>query len=115
MVSAKDIDNFLAQYDDLQRETLELVRKRILDILPNAEQCIKYGVPTFTINGKGVAGIAGGKKFCSYYPYSGSVLNQFPELASWSQTKSALHFANDQPLPKSLIRKLIKARLALEM
>ncbi len=114
-MSKKDVDKYLAKLDIVQKETLEIVRVRILEVLPSAEQCIKYGVPTFTINGKGVAGIAGGKKFCSYYPYSGSVLNQFPELASWSQTKSALHFANDQPLPKSLIRKLIKARLALEM
>jgi len=114
-MSKKDVDKYLAKLDIVQKETLEIVRVRILEVLPSAEQCIKYGVPTFTINGKGVAGIAGGKKFCSYYPYSGSVLNQFPELAIWSQTKSALHFANDQPLPKSLIRKLIKARLALEM
>lgn len=112
-VSAKDIDKVFAGYDPKQRETLEIVRARILEVLPDAEQCIKYGIPTFTINGKGVAGLAGNKGYCSYYPYSGSVLNQFDELADWSQTKSALHFPNDKPLTKTLIRKLVKARLAL--
>ena len=110
---AKEIDKVFAGYDPLQRETLEIVRARILEVLPDAEQCIKYGIPTFAINGKGVAGLAGNKNSCSYYPYSGSVLSQFPELAEWSQTKSALHFPNDKPLTKTLIRKLIKARLAL--
>jgi len=112
-VSAKDIDNVFAKLDPVQRQTLEIVRQRILEIIPDAQQCIKYGIPTFTINGKGVAGIAGNKNSCSFYPYSGSVINQFPELADWSQTKSALHFPNDKPLSKTLIRKLIKARLKL--
>lgn len=112
-MTANDIDDFLARYGDQQRQTLEIVRERILEILPDASQCIKYGIPTFTLNGKGVAGIAGNKNSCSYYPYSGSVLTQFPELADWSQTKSALHFPNDKPLSKTLIRKLIRARLKL--
>jgi uncharacterized protein YdhG (YjbR/CyaY superfamily) len=114
-MSKKDVDRYLVNFGKVQKETLEIVRSRILEILPEVEQCIKYGVPTFTLNGKGIAGIAGGKKFCSYYPYSSQVISQFPELSNWSQTKAALHFANDQPLPKSLIRKLIKARLALGM
>ena len=111
-MSAKDIDKVFATYPKQQRETLEIVRQRILEVIPEAQQCIKYGIPTFAINGKGVAGIAGNKNSCSYYPYGGSVLSQFPELADWSQTKSALHFPNDKPLTKTLIKKLIKARLA---
>lgn len=112
-VSKKDVDKFLSKYSGVQRETLEIVRQRILEVIPDAQQCIKYGIPTFTLNGKGVAGIAGNKNSCSYYPYSGSVLSQFPEIAEWSQTKSALHFPNEKPLSKTLIRKLIKARLQL--
>lgn len=112
-MSAKDIDKVFSKYPAQQRETLEIVRQHILEVIPEAEQCIKYGIPTFTINGKGVAGLAGNKNSCSYYPYSGSVLNQFPELADWSQTKSALHFPNNKPLTKTLVRKLIKARISL--
>lgn len=112
-MSKKDVDQFLSRYTGEQRKTLEIVRNHILEVLPDAQECIKYGIPTFAINGKGVAGIAGNKNSCSYYPYSGSVLNQFPELKGWSQTKSALHFPNDKPLSKTLVSKLIKARLKL--
>lgn len=86
-MSAKDIDNVFAKLDPVQRQTLEIVRQRILEIIPDAQQCIKYGIPTFTINGKGVAGIAGNKNSCSFYPYSGSVINQFPELATGARLK----------------------------
>jgi uncharacterized protein YdhG (YjbR/CyaY superfamily) len=70
-VSAKDIDKVFATYSKEQRATLEIVRQRILEVIPEAQQCIKYGIPTFTINGKGVAGLAGNKKSCSYYPWAG--------------------------------------------
>jgi uncharacterized protein YdhG (YjbR/CyaY superfamily) len=112
-VSAKDIDKVFATYPKEQKATLEIVRQRILEVIPEAQQCIKYGIPTFTVNGKGVAGIAATKKSCSYYPYSGQVLKHIPEVANWSQTQAALHFPNDKPLSKALIKKLINGRLAL--
>lgn len=112
-MSAKDIDKVFATYPAEQRKTLEVVRQRILEVIPDAQQCIKYGIPTFAINGKGVAGLAGNKGYCSYYPYAGSVLNKIPEISEWSQTKSALHFPNDKPLTKTLVKKLVKGRLAL--
>ena len=61
-----------------------------------------------------MAGFAAAKHFNSYYPHSGSILNQFEhELASYSGTMSALHFAKDKPLPKALLKKLIDAKYHL--
>jgi uncharacterized protein YdhG (YjbR/CyaY superfamily) len=49
----------------------------------------------------------------SYLPFSGSVLAQLAnELEGYTMTKSALHFAVDQPLPETLVKKLIAVRLA---
>ena len=49
----------------------------------------------------------------SYLPFSGSVLSQLAdELEGYTMTKSALHFAVDQPLPEALVEKLIAVRLA---
>jgi uncharacterized protein YdhG (YjbR/CyaY superfamily) len=48
-----------------------------------------------------------------YYPFSGSILHLFPEeLEKYKTTKSAIHVPVDKPLPKGLLKKLIKARLA---
>jgi uncharacterized protein YdhG (YjbR/CyaY superfamily) len=53
------------------------------------------------------------KKGCSYFPFSGSTLATLrADLRSYSQTKSALHFDPARPLPATLVRKLIKARIA---
>jgi uncharacterized protein YdhG (YjbR/CyaY superfamily) len=48
----------------------------------------------------------------SYLPFSGSVLGQLAtELDGYTMTKSSLHFPVDRPLPKTLVKKLIAARL----
>jgi uncharacterized protein YdhG (YjbR/CyaY superfamily) len=84
-----------------------------LEIIPEAEQCITYQIPTFKVDGKGIAGFAAFKKHCSYFPMSGSVFNQLKqEVEKYKTSSGALQFAIDQPLPKSLVRKLIKVRFA---
>lgn len=95
------------------KETMLEMRKRILEIIPNAEEVISYGMPAFKVDGKVVAGLLANKKHVGYYPFSGSVLVNFKkELALYSHTKSAIHVPIDKPLSKTLLTKLIKARIS---
>ena len=99
-----------------QRETMLEMRKRILEIVPKAEEVVSYGMPAFKVDGKIVAGLLANKKHVGYYPFSGSILHLFPdELEKFSITKSALHVPIDKPLTKTLLRKLIRARRALHV
>ena len=85
---------------------------RILEIVPDAVEVISYGMPAFKVNDTIVAGLLANKKHVGYYPFSGSILKLFPEeLAAFSKTISAVHVPIDKPLSKTLMRKLIKARL----
>ncbi len=113
-MSVKEVDIFLSKYSGEQRAALEATRAEILKVVPNATQKIHYGIPTFFVDGKAFAGISGGKKFNSYYPYSGRVLDIIPGLRDkYSSTKAALHFDLTKPLPKTVIRQLIKATRSL--
>ena len=56
-----------------QRKTLELLRTQIAAELPTAKQVIKYGIPTFVIDGVPIIGFSGYKKHNSIFPYSGTV------------------------------------------
>ena len=88
-------------------------RRAIKAAAPKAEECISYAMPAFRLNGAVVAGFAANAKGCSYFPFSGSTLATLAaDLEGYSQTKSALHFTPDAPLPKGLVRKLLKARIA---
>ena len=74
---------------------------------------ISYRVPAFRVGGKTVAGFAAFKDHLSYLPFSGSVLGQLgDEIEGYAMTKSSLHIPVDRPLPKALVKKLIRVRLA---
>ena len=110
-VSAQDVDDYLSGVSEPSRTTLEQLRRTILEIIPNAEQCISYGMPAFKVRGNVVAGFAAFKNHLSYLPHSGSVLTELPDdVASYVTTKGSLHFAVDSPLPKALVEKLIAVR-----
>lgn len=111
-MSAKEVDAYLRGLEEPKRSTLETLRRMILEIIPDAEQVISYRVPAFRVAGKTVAGFAAFKDHLSYLPFSGSVLAQLAhELDGYTTTKSALHFPIDRPLPKALVKKLIRVRL----
>jgi uncharacterized protein YdhG (YjbR/CyaY superfamily) len=112
VVSAEDVDDYLAKVDEPKRATLETVRRSILAVIPDAEEGLAYGVPAFKVHGKSVAGFAASKSHLSYLPHSGSVLAELAdELSAYSFSKGALQFAVDEPLPAGLIRSLITARM----
>ncbi|HZU58434.1 MAG TPA: DUF1801 domain-containing protein [Actinocrinis sp.] len=107
-----DIDAYLADLTEPQRHTLSKLRADIHAVLPEAQECISYGMPAFRVEGKVVAGFAAFKNHLSYLPHSGSVLPALADdLADYTMTKGSLHFPTDQPLPRALVRKLISTRL----
>ena len=111
-MSQRDIDRYLAALDEPKRSTLETLRKSILEVVPDAEQCISYRMPAFKVHGKVVAGFAAFNQHLSYLPHSGSVLPALADdLAGYEKTKSSLHFPIDKPLPKRLVKKLVTTRL----
>jgi len=94
------------------KETMLEMRRRILEIVPDAVEVVSYGMPAFKVDDRIVAGLLANKKHVGYYPFSGSILKLFPdELADFSKTISAIHVPVDKPLTKTLMKKLIKARL----
>jgi uncharacterized protein YdhG (YjbR/CyaY superfamily) len=111
-VSAKEIDQYLDALEEPKRTTLAGLRQMILEILPEADQGISYGVPAFKVRGKTIAGFAAFKTHLSYLPHSGSVFPQLKdELKGYSTSSGALRFGIDEPLPAPLVEKLIAVRL----
>jgi uncharacterized protein YdhG (YjbR/CyaY superfamily) len=109
---ASEIDEYLDHLDEPKRSTLTQLRRDILAVAPQAEQCISYAVPGFKVAGKTIAGFAAFKNHLSYLPHSGSVfLELAEELAGYERSSGALRFPIDQPLPAELVEKLIAVRL----
>ncbi len=107
------IDEYLAALPAAKRAALGRLRRAIRAVVPDAEECISYGMPAFRVQGRVVAGFAATAAGYSYYPFSGSTLATLAgELAGYEGTKSAVHATLDEPLPTALVRKLVRARVA---
>jgi hypothetical protein len=65
-VATGEVDRYLVDLEAPKRSTLEVLRASILEVVPEAEQCISYGVPAFKVAGKTVAGFAAFKRHLSY-------------------------------------------------
>jgi uncharacterized protein YdhG (YjbR/CyaY superfamily) len=112
-VSKEQIDAYIDALDEPKRAALVELRDTIVAIAPDAEQCISYGMPAFKLRGKTIAGFAAFKSHLSYLPHSGSVIPQLAEeTAGYTKTKGSLHFPFDEPLPRTLVKKLLDARIA---
>jgi uncharacterized protein YdhG (YjbR/CyaY superfamily) len=110
-ISKRDVDQYLRALDEPKRSTLEALRRTIVEIIPDAEQCISYGMPAFRLEGKVIAGFAAFKNHLSYLPHSGSVFRELKDdVAKYTTSSGALQFPIDRPLPKTLVRKLIAVR-----
>ena len=108
----KTIDEYLAALPDHQRVPLEKLRKTIKSVAPEAEESISYGLAAFRQNGM-LVGFGASANHLGLYLMSGSTLKSFAEeLKGYDLSKGTIRFQPDKPLPVSLVRKLVKARLA---
>ena len=87
------VDEYLDSAPEPQRSTLLALRVTLRRLLPDAEEALSYGVPSFKVGGKAVAGYAFFKRHCSYFPHSGAVLSEpVSELEGYEWSKGTLKF-----------------------
>jgi uncharacterized protein YdhG (YjbR/CyaY superfamily) len=112
-VAPKDVDEYLASIPEPARTTLNEIRATIRSAVPpEATEVISYRMPAFRHN-RVLVWFAAFSDHCSLFP-TAAVIEKFKnELKSFSTSKGTLHFPTNKPLPTALIRKLVKARVAL--
>lgn len=107
------IDAYLATLPAEQRQALQDLRARIARLVPDAEETISYGMPTFKLGGRFLVSFAGWKAHCSIYPLTDSFLaGHADDLKGYGRTKGSLHFTPEAPLPEALLESLVRQRIA---
>jgi uncharacterized protein YdhG (YjbR/CyaY superfamily) len=108
----KTIDDYLAALSDDKRAALEKLRKTIRAAAPEAEECISYQLPAFRQGGP-LVGFGATANHCAFYLMSSSTVEAHADdLKGYDTSKGTIRFQADKPLPVTLVRKLVKARLA---
>jgi uncharacterized protein YdhG (YjbR/CyaY superfamily) len=110
---ARTIDEYLAGVDADSRAALQKVRRAIRAAAPEAEECISYGMPAFRLNGKLIAGFRAAANHCSFHPMSGATVATLrAELVEYDTSPGTVRFSPRAALPATLVRRLVKARIA---
>lgn len=110
-VVAKDVDAYLAAVPQDKRAVLEKLRKTIMAAAPKAEECIRYRMPAYKYNGLLVF-FAAFKNHCSFFVGSKTILKPLKkELKDYNTSAGTIHFTPDKPLPATLVKKIVKARI----
>lgn len=91
---------------------MEAVRATIRGALPQADEGLAWGMPTFRIDGDAVVCFEGFKKHNSLFPMSGSVVERLAkELAGFEVSKGTIQFAADRAFPPPLLRRIVRMRV----
>ena len=106
----KDIDEYIAGFPNDVQEILEKIRMTIRNAAPDAEETIKYQMPTFTLNGN-LVHFAAFKKHIGFYPVPRGIETFKDELSVYEGEKATVRFPLDKPIPFDLISRIVKFRV----
>ena len=105
------VDEYLAQLPPDVRDSLEQLRGLIRFTVPEAKERIAYRVPVFSVK-RDLVGFGGYREHCSLYTMSPELVKAMQEeLRGFRFAGSTIHFTPKEPLPASLVEKILRARL----
>ena len=106
----KTIDEYISSFPPDVQEILQKLRKLIHEIVPEAEEAMAYGIPTFTLNGN-LVHFAAFEHHIGFYPTPSGIEAFRNELSVYKHAKGSVQFPLDQPIPYDLVRRIIEYRV----
>lgn len=106
----QDFDEYIAGFPAELRQILEKIRTTIKTAAPHAQETIKYGMPTFTLDGN-LVHFAAFKKHIGLFPPVKGDQKLKKQLSVYEGEKGSLKFPLDAPIPYALIAKVVKVRV----
>jgi uncharacterized protein YdhG (YjbR/CyaY superfamily) len=105
--SPKNIDEYIAGFPEVIQNHLEQIRSTIKKTVPEPEETIKYGMPTFTLKGN-LVHFAAYSHHIGFYPAPTRNAAFAKELSAYKTGKGSVQFPHDKPMPLGLITKIVK-------
>jgi uncharacterized protein YdhG (YjbR/CyaY superfamily) len=105
----RNIDEYIASFPRDVQMALNEIRNTITKAAPDAEEAIKYRIPTFVLNGN-LVHFAAFTNHIGFYPAPSAVEAFKQELARYKSAKGSVQFPIDKPMPLKLIDRIVKFR-----
>ncbi len=105
------IDEYIAGFPAAVQAILQEVRRTIREAAPDAQEAMKYGLPTFTLSGN-LVHFGAFSSHIGFYPAPTGLEAFKEEMAPYRSSKGTAQFPLDQPIPYDLITRIVKYRVA---
>lgn len=107
---AKNVNEYIAAFPNEIQKLLKEMRSTIKSIAPTAEEVISYAMPTYRLHGN-LVHFAAMKNHIGFYPAPSGISAFTKELSKYENSKGAVRFPLNEPLPLKLVEKIVKFRV----
>lgn len=113
MEKPTSVEAYFKSLSPEQRAALQKLRETIAAAAPDAEEGITYGMPGFLLGGRGFVGYMAFERHYSFFPMSPEAIDAHrEELGALVTGKGTISFEYGRRLPVTLVKKVVKTRLA---
>jgi uncharacterized protein YdhG (YjbR/CyaY superfamily) len=107
----KTVDEYISAFPKEVQDILKRIRSTIKESAPKAEEAISYGIPAFSLNGRGLVYFGAWKNHIGFYPTPSGIEAFKKELAPFKQEKGSVQFPLDKPISYGLVKKIVRYRV----
>ena len=112
MAAPTSVEDYLAGLSEGMRAALERLRETIRAAAPEATETISYRMPAFKEHDRFLVWYAAFKDHYSLFPASEAAKQALgKDLKPYLSGKGTIRFETDKPLPATLVKKIVRARL----
>lgn len=110
MKNYQNINEYITNLPENKQKLLQSIRQSIHEAVPEAEEAIRYGMPTFRLKNKNMIHFAAFEHHIGLYPTPSGIESFQKDLSIYKQGKGSVQFPLDKPMPLELVKRIAKFR-----
>lgn len=106
----KNLDDYIASFPINVQESLQRMRAIVKEAAPDAQETLKYRIPTFVL-GENLVHFAAFENHIGWYPTPSAIKTFRNELRGFKSAKGSVQFPLERPVPFGLVKKMVRFRV----
>lgn len=107
-----NITDYFASASSEEKDEYKRIRGIVLSAVPDVDETISYGMPTFKYQDKSLLHFGIFKDHLSLFPASSLVVGSLSDrLAEFKTSKGAIQYTLDKVVPDEVVQELVSNRL----
>ncbi len=111
MNTDQTVDKYYREIPETFKVPLTEIRAWVHELFPEGEEVFAYNIPAYKYQGKALFSIAAFKDHYSLVSQDKNIAAEIPELSNFKISGTTIHFTQDKPLTKPLLKTIIENRI----